>query len=349
MKFTKKLALSLLFPIVISMFAGCGTPKDSSKVIHLFNAGDYIDENLLKQFEDETGIQVSMDIFETNEMMYEKVKNGESGYDLIIPSDYMIERMIKEDLIQKINFDNIPNYVNIDEKYKNLAYDPTNEYSVPYFWGTLGIMYNKSLVKEPVTSWNILWDDKYSDQILMLDSIRDSIGLTLKDLGYSLNSTDDAQLQAAQDLLVAQRPLVRAYVGDEVKELMVREEGALAVMYSGDYLTVHGENDNLEYCIPEEGTNKWFDAMVIPTGASNKEGAEKFINFMLDPEVGKINVEAVGYSTPNKETLKLLPPEIANNPLLYPSKEVLDKCEVFMDLGENIAKYDSVWFTVKSK
>lgn len=350
LKFTKKITLLLLVPIIlISMLTGCSKSNSEKTVLHLFNAGDYIDEELLTKFKKETGIEVSMDIFETNEMMYQKVKSGDAGYDLIIPSDYMIEKMTKEGLLQKIDFSKVPNYKNIDDKYKNLSYDPKNEYSVPYFWGTLGIMYNKNLVKEPVTSWNILWDEKYKGKILMLDSVRDSMAVALADLGYSINTTNTDELNKAKDLLIKQRPLVKAYVGDEVKELMVREEAALALMYSGDYLTVKGENENLEYCIPEEGTNKWFDAMVIPKSAKNKEAAEKFINFMLDPENAKQNADAVTYATPNKEAMNLLEDNIKNNKLAYPDKSILDKCEVFKDLGENIKKYDDVWFQVKSK
>ena len=350
LKFTKKITLLLLVPIIlISMLTGCSKSNSEKTVLHLFNAGDYIDEELLTKFKKETGIEVSMDIFETNEMMYQKVKSGDAGYDLIIPSDYMIEKMTKEGLLQKIDFSKVPNYKNIDDKYKNLSYDPKNEYSVPYFWGTLGIMYNKNLVKEPVTSWNILWDEKYKGKILMLDSVRDSMAVALADLGYSINTTNTDELNKEKDLLIKQRPLVKAYVGDEVKELMVREEAALALMYSGDYLTVKGENENIEYCIPEEGTNKWFDAMVIPKSAKNKEAAEKFINFMLDPENAKQNADAVTYATPNKEAMNLLEDNIKNNKLAYPDKSILDKCEVFKDLGEDIKKYDDVWFQVKSK
>lgn len=350
LKFTKKFTLLLLVPIfLVSMLTGCSKSSSEKTVLHLFNAGDYIDEELLTKFQKETGIEVSMDIFETNEMMYQKVKSGDAGYDLIIPSDYMIEKMTKEDLLQKIDFSKIPNYKNIDDKYKNLSYDPKNEYSVPYFWGTLGIMYNKKMVTEPVTNWDILWNEKYKGKILMLDSVRDSMAVALSDLGYSINTTNEAELNKAKDLLIKQRPLVKAYVGDEVKELMVREEAALAVMYSGDYLTVKEQNPNLEYCIPEEGTNKWFDAMVIPKAAPNKDAAEKFINFMLDSENSKQNAEAVTYATPNKEAMNLLEDDVKNNKLAYPDKSVLDKCEIFKDLGDNIKKYDDVWFQVKSK
>ncbi|GKX65991.1 ABC transporter substrate-binding protein [Inconstantimicrobium mannanitabidum] len=349
MKKFKRLAILFFIPILISSsFAGCAIDSNRT-VLHLFNAGDYIDEDLLSQFEDETGIEVSMDIFETNEMMYQKVKKGDSGYDLIIPSDYMIEKMKKENLLDKIDFDNIPNYQNIDDNFKNLSYDPKNEYSVPYFWGTYGIMYNKKVVSDPVDSWSILWNPKYKGKILMLDAVRDSMGVALKKLGYSLNTVNQDQINAARDELLKQRSLVKAYVGDEVKELMSREEASLAVMYSGDYLTVKQNNEDLAYAIPKEGTNKWFDAMVIPKNAKNKSAAEQFIDFMLDPEVAKQNAEYVGYSTPNKAAFELLDPSIKSNKLLYPEKSLLDKCEIFKDLGENISKYDDAWFQVKSK
>lgn len=349
MKKFKQIALLLLIPILTSsLFTSCMI--DSNKtVLHIFNAGDYIDEDLLSQFEDETGIEVSMDIFETNEMMYQKVKGGTSGYDLIIPSDYMIEKMKKENLLDKIDFENIPNYQNIDDKFKGLEYDPKNEYSIPYFWGTYGIMYNKKLVTDPVDSWDILWNPKYKGKILMLDAVRDSMGVALKKLGYSLNTVNQQELNNARDELLKQRPLVKAYVGDEVKDLMTREEASIAVMYSGDYLTVKDSNEDLAYAIPKEGTNKWFDAMVIPKNAPNKSAAEQFIDFMLDPEIAKQNAEYVGYSTPNKAALELLDKSITSNQLLYPSNEILNKCETFKDIGDDISKYDNAWFQVKSK
>ncbi|WP_423236770.1 ABC transporter substrate-binding protein [Clostridium fallax] len=347
MKLKKIFSLAFAGILMTSLFVGCGDSKDKP-TINIFNAGDYIDPTLLKDFERETGVKVNYETFETNEIMYQKLKTDTSSYDLVIPSDYMVEKMIKEDMLEKIDFKNIPNYCNIDDKFKNLAFDPTNEYSVPYMWGTIGILYNKKMVKGPIDSWDVLWDPKYKGQVFMLDAMRDSLGITLKKLGCSLNSTDSKEINEAKDELIKQKPNVLAYVGDEVKDRMVADEAALAVIYSGDAPVLKERNPDLEYVIPKEGTNLWFDSMVIPKGAKHKEYAEKFINFMLDPEIAKQNVEYIGYSTPNKAALELLNDDIKNDKNAYPDEGVLKKCEVFKDLGDNIKKYDEAWMEVKS-
>lgn len=347
-KFKKLFSLIATFLIIGTLFLGCGDSKDKVS-INIFNAGDYIDPALIKDFERETGIKVNYETFETNEIMYQKLKTDTSSYDLVIPSDYMVEKMIKENMVEKLDFNNIPNYSNIGDEFKNLSFDPKNEYSIPYMWGTIGILYNKSMVKEPVDSWNILWDPKYKGQVFMLDAMRDSIGITLKKLGYSLNTTDSKQINEAKDELIKQKPNILAYVGDEVKDRMVSDEAALAVIYSGDAPILKEKNPDLEYVIPKEGTNLWFDCMVIPKGAKNKDSAEKFINFMLDPEIAKQNAEYIGYSTPNKAALQLLDGDIKNDKNAYPNEGALKKCEVFQDLGGNIKKYDEAWMEIKSK
>jgi len=275
--------------------------------------------------------------------MYVKIKSGGTNYDVAIPSDYMIERMIREDMLFKIDMDNVPNYQNIDERFKSLPFDPNNEYSVPYMWGTVGILYNTKFVDETVDSWDILWSEKYRKQILMLDSQRDSIGIALKKLGYSLSSRDTKELEAAKEELIRQKPLVLAYVGDEVKDKMVGDEAALAVVWSGDAVAMMEDNENLRYVVPKEGSNLWFDNMVIPKTSKNKEEAEQFINFMSRPEIALKNTEYVGYSTTNKETMKILDPEILNNPTAYPSDNIINNCEVFKDPGEFIREFDRIW------
>jgi len=327
--------------------SSCG--KSSKTTLYVYNWGDYIGEGIIERFEKEYDIKVVYETFATNEDMYVKLKSGGGNYDVVIPSEYMIDRMIKEDMLHKINFDNIPNYKYIDDKFKNLAYDPNNEYSVPYMWGTLGLMYNKKMVTEPVDSWSILWDEKYKNQILMLDSQRDSIGVALKLLGYSLNSTNPDELEEAKNLLIKQKPLVLSYVGDDVKDKMIAEEAALAVVWSGDAVTMKRENPNLEYVLPKEGGNLWFDAMVIPKTSKNKEAAELFINFMCDPEISLINVDYIGYSTPNAETMKMLDEETLNDKTAYPPDEDLANCEVFEDIGENLKLYDRIWTEFKAK
>ncbi|GAA0077807.1 spermidine/putrescine ABC transporter substrate-binding protein [Clostridium sp. CTA-5] len=344
-------ALALTSLLSLSLFSGCSNGKtQSTGTVYFYNCGDYIDEDLLAKFEDETGIHVEYSTYDTNEIMYQKLKSTPGSYDLVIPSDYMIQKMIKEDMVEKLNFDNITNYDYIDDNFKNLAYDPTNEYSVPYMWGTIGIIYNPDIVKEKVTSWDILWDEKYNNkQIIMFDSMRDTLAIALKKLGYSINSTNPDEINAATKELIKQKQsLSPLYYVDEVKDKMINEEAALATVWSGDANFIKSENPKLKYVIPEEGSNKWFDAMVIPKGAKNKEEAEMLIDFLCDPENSKQNVDYIGYSTPNKEAYEMLDDDIKNDKGAYPTKEVLDKCEVFIDLDNSLKLYDDAWMKVKT-
>ncbi|RDY25870.1 spermidine/putrescine ABC transporter substrate-binding protein [Romboutsia weinsteinii] len=332
-----------------SLLTGCNKSDNSTGSLYVYNVGDYIDEELITKFEEETGIDVTYETYDTNEMMYQKVKSGSTNYDLVFPSDYMVEKMKSEGLLQKIDFKNIPNIKNIDEDFFNPVYDETNEYSVPYMWGTFGIVYNKTMVKEKVDSWDILWDEKYKSNLMMFDSVRDTMGIALKKLGYSMNSTNQKEIDEAKELLMKQKDLVLAYVNDEGKDRLIGEEVAMGINYSGDAITMMEENPNLAYAIPKEGTNKWVDAMCIPTTAKHKKEAEMFINFLLDAENAKVNAEYIGYSIPNKAALELLDEEIVNDPVAYPSEEVLKKTETFIDIGSEIKKYDKAWIELKSK
>lgn len=343
MKSGLKLLGTMLILLATTIFiSGCGDNKETLKV---YNWGDYIDREVLKDFEKETGIKVIYDEFDTNEDMYIKVKKG-VDYDVSFPSDYMIDKMIKNDLVSKIDFNKIPNYKNIGDKFKNLDFDPSNEYSVPYMWGTVGILYNKTMVKEPVDSWDILWNEKYKDEILMLNSSRDSIGVSLKRLGYSMNSTDDVELQKAKEELIKQKPLVTSYVGDELKDMMINEEAAMCVVWSGDAAFTMSENSNLAYAIPDEGSNYWYDNVVILKSSKNKENAEKFIDFLCRPDIAKRNVEYIGYSTPNSEALKMLAKETVENKALYPDEEDLKNLEVFVNVGDYTETYEKIWTDV---
>lgn len=349
----KKLtALILLLVMLILPLGGCSLIGDlsSGEVLYVYNCGDYIDEDILAQFEADTGITVVYDTYETNEIMYQTIKGGGAKYDLIFPSDYMIQKMIEEDMLEKINYENIPNISNIGEQFRGLPYDPTNEYSVPYMWGTVGIIYNKNMVNDPVDSWNILWDPKYKDDVFMLDSIRDTLAVSQKRLGYSLNTTNVDELNKVKNDLIEQRKLTKPkYVVDEVKDRMVDEEAALAVVWSGDAMTMIDRNENLEYAIPEEGTNKWFDAMAIPKGAEHKDLAEQFINYLLEPDIAKQNVDYIGYSTPNTAAYELLDDEVRDNEGAYPSEELLEKCEVFINLApKDLQVYDEIWTDIKN-
>lgn len=348
MKNIKKIIPILTLSIFLT---ACGSSGDSQTVseLNVYNWGDYIDESILKTFREETGIKVNYETFTTNEDMYTKISKGNTNYDITFPSDYMIEKMIENDLIQKINFDNIPNYKNIDDRFKNLGYDPNNEYSVPYMWGTVGIVYNKTMVDDTVDSWDILWNEKYKDNIFMLDSQRDSIGVALKKLGYSLNTRDVSELEKARDALSEQKPLVLAYVGDDVKNKMISGEGAIAVMWSGDAIFCQSENSDLGYCVPKEGSNYWFDGVVILKNAPHKEAAEKFIDFLCREDIALKNTKYIGYSTPNKAAFNSLDEQRKSDTTYWPSDEELSQCEIFHDLGDFIKEYDRVWTEFKSE
>lgn len=343
--------LALVIAIILPTFfaTGCKGGSDSSKVLNVYNVGDYIDEDLIKEFTKRTGIEVQYSTYDTNEMMYQKVKSKSTNYDLVFPSDYMVSKMIKEGLLEKIDYTKIPNFKNIDDNFKHNDFDPNDEYSIAYMWGTLGIVYNKKYFKTPPDSWNIFWDSRYKGNMLMFDSVRDTIGASLFRLGYSMNSTNPKEINEAKEELIKQKPNVLAYVNDEGKDRMIGEEAIMGMFYSGDVPTMIVENENLAYAIPKEGTNKWIDAMCIPTTAQNKEWAEEFINFLLDPEISKQNTEYIGYSTPNKETLKILDPEMRDDKSLYPDEKILEKCESFIDVGKYLKYYDKAWIDLKTR
>ena len=340
MKHFIKAALALILTLCFSLgLCSCGTPRD--KVVKIYNWGDYIDPEVITSFEKETGYKVKYVKFETNETMYAKIANGNTDYDVIVPSDYMIEKMISENMLEKIVFSNIDNYKYINKEFKDLAYDPTNEYSVPYMWGTLGILYNKKMVNGTIDSWTALWDEQYSGNIMMYNSSRDSIGITLMMLGYSLNSTDDKELDEAKQKLISQIPLVSGYVVDEVKDKMIGGEAALALAWAGDATYCVEKNPDLDYVIPKEGSNIFFDAMCIPKGCGNKEGAQAFINYMCKPETSALNASYIGYSTPENEA-KLLMGEQGESPIAYPDVTKY-RLEVFKDVGSYTKVYDKMW------
>lgn len=350
----KVVAVALVAVICIGGFyAYSGSSAAHSEQVIVYNWGEYMDPEVIEQFTKETGIEVIYDEFETNETMYPKVEAGAVAYDLVCPSDYMIKRMLDNDLLAKINFDNVPNIKNIGRTYleQSQEFDPTNEYSVPYTWGTVGILYNKKKVKEPVDSWSILWDSKYKDQILMQDSVRDAFAVALKSLGYSLNSTDEKELEEAKDLLIEQKPLVQAYVIDQVRDKMIGNEAAIGVIYSGEAIYTQRENPDLEYVIPKEGSNIWFDSWVIPKNAPNKENAEKFLNFLCRPDIALKNFEYITYSTPNEAARKLIEDDdIRNSKIAFPDISSLKNCETFQFLGDDAdALYNQLWREVKSK
>lgn len=340
----------LVLAMVLSFLPGCGQSK---VVLNVFNWGEYIDKELLTKFEQETGIKVNYELFDTNESMLAKLETGGTHYDVIFPSDYVIEEMIDKGMLAKIDFSNIPNFQYIDDRFKSLDYDPNNEYSVPYFWGTLGILYNTDMVTEPVESWDILWDEKYAGQILMLDSMRDTMGVALKKLGYSVNSKNPDEVHQARDLLIQQRSMVNGYYVDEIVDMMINGDAALALNWSGAAMDIYWQDvENVQYAVPKEGSNLWFDCMVIPSTSQHQKEAEMFINFMLDPDNAYQNTEFVGYATPNKAALEMLKeesPEVVSMDAYYPSEEVLDRCEVFIDLGASKGLYNDAWMEFMAK
>lgn len=340
--------------IIGGIFYNLNTMKNHSgeKVI-VYNWGEYLDPKTIELFEEETGISVTYEEYETNEIMYPKIVSQAIAYDVVCPSDYMIQRMIENDLLAEINWDNIPNIKNMDPTYmeQSKSFDPKNKYSVPYCVGTVGILYNKSMVKEPVDSWDILWNPKYKDSILMQDSVRDAFAVALKRLGHSINSTEVDQLAAAAEDLMEQKPLVQAYVVDQVRDKMIGNEAALGVIYSSEAGYTKRENPDLEYVIPKEGSNVWIDSWVIPKNAQNKENAEKFINFMCRPEIALMNFEYLTYSTPNLKAREMIEDEeIRNSKILFPEPEDLSNCETFQFLGDDVdSYYNELWNKVKSK
>lgn len=327
--------------------------------INVYNWGEYIstgaDEGTLDvntEFEELTGIKVNYTNYATNEELYAKLKGGGASYDIIIPSDYMISKMIKEELIQPLNMDNIPNYSYIMENYRNLAYDPENAYSVPYTWGTVGIIYDQTVVDIPEEEidWDILWNEDYADQILMFDNPRDAFAISELMLGYSLNTENPDELKAAAEKLKAQKKIVQAYVMDEIFDKMGAGDALIAPYYAGDALTIMDENEDLNFVVPKSGTNLFVDAMCIPSSAKQKEAAEMYINFMCEPDIAYANIDYICYSTPHQAAYEMLDEEVRESPISYPDSEfIADKTTVFVNLSDEAnLEMQNLWTEMKS-
>ena len=332
--------------------------KDVS--INVYNWGEYIangDDGCMdinKEFEELTGITVNYTLFDTNESMYAKITSGSSSYDVIFPSDYMVSRMIQEDMLSKLDYSLIPNFEYIDERFVNPEYDPQNEYSVPYTWGTVGLIYNYDKLGFDPTSWDILWDELYSGEILMFSNSRDAFGLTLMRLGYDINSQEKLELDHAAAELKAQKPFVQAYVMDQIFDKMQGNEAALAPYYAGDAVNMMAENESLRFVIPEEGSNWFADAACIPAPSDSFDeerylAAHMYINFLNEPNVAAENIEYIQYSTPNTAALALLDEETQNNPIIYPDDELLDSCQAYVNLSTETNMYmDTLWTDLMS-
>ena len=332
----------------ISMsLSGCA--QKQSKSINFFNYGANIDAETLQAFEKQYGIKVKMDEFDDMESMYLKLANSDVKYDVVLVSDALMPRMIEEGLLQKLDLDKIPNISQMDEDYLDLAIDKGNNYSVPYMFGTIGIIYDKNVVKEEVDSWDILWNPKYKDQVFMFDTYRDTIGMALKKLGYSMNSDNPEELEEAKKILLEQRELVDPKYGvDNGTTMIAAGESALNMIWSGEGLNLQDEYPNLVYTIPKEGVNFWIDSLCIPANAVNVEGAHEFINFVSDKEAALRIADEIGYTTPNKEARLEQPEHVRNNPNAYMPKELMDLSEIYLPLSQETKQmYDEVWTQVK--
>ena len=355
------LAIVMATAVALS-FGGCagkqGVPL-TGETINVYNWGEYIANgddgsmDVIAEFTKRTGIEVNYTTFASNEEMYAKISSGAADYDVIIPSEYMIEKMIKEGMLEKLDMANIPNYSFIDDNYKDLPYDPNNEYSVPYTWGTVGVFYNKTMVDEADVakkSWDILWDEKYAGNILMFDNQRDAFGISLIRQGYSLNTTNADEWQKAYDELAKQKPLVQAYVMDQIFDKMANGEAALAPYYAGDARIMMDENEDVGFFLPNEGSNIFVDAMCIPKGTQHKKAAEQFINFMCDTDIALENIEYICYSTPETSVYEKLDKEIKDNKNYYPEQEVLDRCEFYTDLPTDTYELmNDLWVELKTQ
>ncbi len=344
------LVLSAMLPVQVS-----AAPE--AVTINLYNWGQYLSDgtdgyiDVIAEFEAKyPHIKVNQMTYDSNESMYTKLIAGGSSFDIIIPSDYMVEKLIAEDMLEPLNFDNIPNYQYVDENFKNPSYDPENLYSVPYTWGSVGVIYNTAYVdEEDVGSWDLLWNEDYAGKILMFDNPRDAFAIAQLRLGYDLNTEDTDELDAAAELLREQKPVVQSYVMDQVFDKMQREEAWIAPYYAGDYLLMAEENENLAFYLPEEGYNLFVDALCIPKGCQHKEEAEIFINFLLEPEICGQNLEYLGYSSPETASLEYMDPEVANDPIAYPDEATKALGSSFNSLSQEGTQYmNALWLTVKT-
>lgn len=368
----KALALTCAMTMAASLFlTGCGGSNNSStdsasnsgssngsgkRVVNVCSWGEYIDEDLIYQFEDETGIKVNYQTAESNEALYSLLKTGAGDYDVIVPSDYMIARLIDEDMLAELNYDNIPNYAKIGDQYKSLSFDPDNKYTVPYAWGTLGIIYNTTMVDGDITSWDAMFDEKYAGNVLMIRNSRDALAAALLDLGYDINTTDESQIREAYELLADAKGegVYQSFVMDEVFGKMEGGNAAIAMYYAGDYLTMLDNNPDLKFVVPKEGSNWFVDAMCVLKTAQHKEEAEAWINFIASTESSLANMDYIGYASPNLEALEGYPAyyeETYGEPLdeeryeiMAAPDDVLARCELYTNLpADTLTLYNDLW------
>ncbi|PWT92853.1 MAG: spermidine/putrescine ABC transporter substrate-binding protein [Acidobacteria bacterium] len=341
-----------LMLLLIALIVGCGGKGDqtanSQKQLNLYIWSAYINEDIVHKFEKQTGIRVRFDTYDSNEALLEKMQSGVSDYDVIVPSDYTVRILKKQNLLQKLDLAKIPNIKNLSARFRKLPFDPGNEYSIAFDWGTTGIGYNKTKVTEPVDSWAILWNPKYKDRILMLDDEREVFGCVLKWKGHSLNSTNKADLDEAKNLLIQQKPLVKTYSSSNFDEILLSGDVWLAQGWSGQLAKAADQNKDLAYVVPKEGGTIWVDNMAMPASGPHKEEAYTFINFILDPQIGGDIANFNGYASPNEAAKAFIKPQYLNDPARYPTEETLSKCELLEDLGETTVVFDRYWTEIKS-
>ena len=346
----------LLLACLTLGLASTGSAAKEKVTINVYNWGQYISDgtdgsiDVNAEFTAETDIEVNYMTFDSNETMYTKLKTGGSSYDVIIPSDYMIARLIEENMLLPLDYDNIPNARYVMPAYRGMAHDPEDTYSIPYTWGCTGIIYNTKFVDEAdVGSWDLLWNEKYSGKILMFDNPRDAFGVAELRLGYSLNTTDEKELQACADLLAKQKPLVQNYFMDQMYSALEHEEAWIGVYYAGDCIQMQCENEDLDFCFPEEGFNLFVDSMCIPASCQNKAAAEAYINFLCRPDICGQNLDWLGYSSPIEGATEYMDPEMVANPIAYPDEATLARGQVFLNLpAEATQKMDALWLQVRT-
>lgn len=341
------LAIALLFAAKI-LIVGNGQISDSN-TLYLYNWGDYIDPDLIDKFEEESGYKVVMETYDSNEAMITKIKQKSTNFDICIPSEYAVEMMRDQGLLEKLDHSKIVGLDNIDKRFLDVAYDPGNEYSIPYLWGTFGIVYNtKKYEESDFSSWKNLWDKKFEGEILSFDGARETLGIGLLANNLSLNTTDPKKLVEIRNELIGFMGNVKAILADEIRMYMALEEANVGITFSGDASSAIESNENLSYAIPKEGSNIWFDTMVIPKTSKNQKAAYAFINFMLEPENAAQNADYIWYATPNKKALDLIDPEARNDKTLYPDDDVIDKLEVFKALDkESTILYNDLFLDLK--
>jgi len=331
-------------------YEGTYTRDLEGTTLNVFNCGEYISDgsedslDVVAEFEKLTGINVNYMTYDNNEAMYAKLKSGAVAYDIIIPSDYMVERLKNEDMLEKLDFSKIDNYKYIDEKYKNLFFDENNEYSVPYTVGMVGLIYNTTMVSEAPTSWSVMWDEQYKDDIITFNNPRDSFAIAQILLGIDLNSTDTADWDKAKDKLIEQNAVLQGRVNDEVFNKMEQGNAAIGTYYAGDCITMMDINPDLAFVYPEEGVNIFVDCVCIPKGGQNYDAANMFINFLCEPEIALANAEMICYASPNTSVVSNPEYSLKDSEILYPAEENMPKVQYFHDLPEDVRSYyESLW------